>query len=235
MNEILWITMLVVNFAAIMVAFRAWGKTGLYIWMPISVIVANIQVTKTIVLFGMEATLGNIVYATSFLATDILSEFYSKESAGKAVKIGFFSLITMTVLMQFALMFKPAPSDAMQQSLQTLFSLMPRITLGSLIAYLISNTHDIYAYQFWKKRSKALWIRNNFSTFVSQAIDSLLFTAIAFWGTFEINVLIQIFISTLVLKWIVAVFDTPFMYLSRKWVREGKIPDLADVEPLASK
>ena len=70
--------MLLLNFVAIMVAFKFWGKMGLFIWIPISVIVANIQVTKTVQLFGLEATLGNIVYATSFLATDILSECFGK-------------------------------------------------------------------------------------------------------------------------------------------------------------
>ena len=74
MNELYWILMLVLNFALIMAAFRLWGRVGLFVWVPISVIVANIQVTKNVSLFGLEATLGNIVYATGFLATDILSE-----------------------------------------------------------------------------------------------------------------------------------------------------------------
>ena len=74
LNEMWWVLMLVLNFVAILFAYRVWGKLGLFIWIPISVIVANIQVTKNVNLFGLEATLGNIVYSTSFLATDILSE-----------------------------------------------------------------------------------------------------------------------------------------------------------------
>lgn len=226
MNELLWVAMLAVNFAAIMIAFRTWGKTGLLIWMPISVIVANIQVTKTVTLFGFEATLGNIVYATSFLATDILSEFYGDKSARSAVKTGFFSLIAMTVMMQLALLFEPAPSDVVQQSMEGIFALMPRIAFGSLVAYVISNAHDVWAYQYWKKKDAKLWMRNNFSTFVSQIIDSLLFTSIAFYGVFENMVLVEIFATTLLLKLIVAIFDTPFIYLARKWVNGGKIADL---------
>jgi uncharacterized integral membrane protein (TIGR00697 family) len=220
--------LLVLNFAAIMVAFRLWGKLGLYIWIPISVIVANIQVTKTISLFGLEATLGNIVYATSFLATDILSEFFGKQSSKKAVGIGFFSLLSMTILMQVALLFEPSSSDIAQGALSTVFGLMPRIAAGSLVAYVISNYHDIWAFSFWKKRKpgrNTLWLRNNLSTFVSQAIDTLLFTLIAFWGVFPKEVLIQIMISTYVLKWVVALFDTPFIYLARHWVETGKISD----------
>jgi uncharacterized integral membrane protein (TIGR00697 family) len=100
MNELYWFVMLVLNFVLIMLAFRLWGKMGLYIWVRISVILANIQVTKNVMLFGMEATLGNIVYATGFLATDILTEFYGKRESAKAVAIGFFSLLAMTIIMQ---------------------------------------------------------------------------------------------------------------------------------------
>lgn len=228
MNELLWFVLLLLNFVAIMAAFRIYGKMGLYIWIPISVIVANIQVTKTINLFGIEATLGNIVYATGFLATDILSECFGKKDSRKAIGIGFFALICMTVFMQIALYFKPAPSDFVQSSMATIFGFMPRLMIASLIAYFISNNHDIWAYEFWKKRfpdTKFIWIRNNASTFISQLIDSVIFTLIAFLGVYPTSVLIQIVISTYLLKWIVAMFDTPFMYLARKWYDQGKIKE----------
>lgn len=226
MNEAYWFVMLLLNFVAIMVAFRLWGRLGLYIWIPVSVIIANIQVTKTVVLFGLEATLGNIVYATSFLATDILSECYGKRDAARAVGIGFFSLVVMTVLMNVALLFIPASSDFVQESLATIFGLMPRIALGSLVAYLISQVHDIHAYEYWKRRfpgNRWLWLRNNASTMVSQLIDTLLFTVIAFYGVFEWDVLWQIMLTTYLLKWVVAAFDTPFMYLARRWYERESV------------
>ncbi|MGD1821026.1 MAG: queuosine precursor transporter [Pleomorphochaeta sp.] len=228
MNELLWVIMLVINFGAILIAYRIWGRLGLYLWVPISVIVANIQVTKTVNLFGLEATLGNIVYASGFLVTDILSECFSKEASKKAIGIGFFSLISMTLLMQLAIMFNPAASDFVQDSLVTVFSVMPRIMIASLIAYFISNHHDIIAYEFWKRKfpsTKMIWLRNNASTFVSQLIDSIIFTLIAFYGVFEMNVLLQIILSTYLLKWIVAILDTPFIYIAKKWFDEGKIKD----------
>ena len=227
MNELYWIVMLLFNFLFIIIAFRFWGKIGLFIWIPISVIIANIQVTKTINLFALEATLGNIVYATSFLATDILSECYSKEDAKKAVYIGFFSMIVMSVLMNIALLFTPSESDFVQESMKTIFLLMPRITIASLIAYALSQLHDIYSFARIKKAlpsKKHLWIRNNGSTIISQLIDSVVFTIVAFWGVFEMNTLLSIFISTYLLKVIVAVFDTPFMYLAVNWHNKKIIP-----------
>ena len=227
MNELFWFGMLVVNFVFILVAFRLWGKIGLFAWIPVSIIVANIQVTKNVSLFGLEATLGNIVYATSFLATDILGEFFGKKEAYKAVGIGFFSLVAMTVLMQLALIFTPSPSDIVHGSMTAIFSLMPRIALASLVAYLLSNLHDVWAFAYWKEKRpgrKTLWMRNNFSTFISQLIDTVIFTTIAFLGVYPWEVLLQIGISTYLLKWIVAVLDTPCIYLARSWVDRGYIP-----------
>lgn len=226
MNELWWVLLLVLNFAAIMFSFRIWGKLGLYIWIPISVIVANIQVTKNVNLFGFEATLGNIVYSTSFLATDILSEFFGPKDSRRAVGIGFFALITMTVFMQVAILFTPSPSDFVQESLATVFSLMPRIAFASLVAYVISNLHDVYAFDYWKRKHPgrtSLWMRNCFSTFVSQGLDTLIFTFIAFYGVYSASVWWQIVLTTYFLKWVVAICDTPFMYLARHWVDTKKV------------
>ncbi len=226
MNTLLWFIMLIINFAAIMLAYRLFGKLGLFIWIPISVIVANIQVIKTVELFGLTATLGNIVYATSFLVTDILNENYGRKDAGKAVGIGFFALISMTVLMNLAIHFVPDPSDFAQESLSTIFGLMPRLALASLTAYALSQLHDVWAYNKMKDRKpgrKYIWLRNNVSTMVSQLIDSLAFTLIAFWGEFEIPVLIEILITTYLFKWLVAVADTPFIYLASSWKEKGKV------------
>jgi uncharacterized integral membrane protein (TIGR00697 family) len=223
MNEIFWGIMLLVNFFLVILAYKLFGIRGLFIWIPIATIVANIQVVQTIKLFGLTATLGNIVYATSFLVTDILSELYGKKEANKAVWMGFFSVIAMTVLMNLALFFKPLEGDDFSlltyKSLDTIFSLMPRIVLASLLAYLISQHHDVWAYHLWKNKFpgiKKIWLRNNLSTMISQLLDSLIFTFVAFYGTFELKILGEIFITTYVLKWIVALADTPFIYWAIK-------------------
>ena len=228
-NEFLWLAMLLANFLLIILAYKLFGKWGLIMWIPISVIVANIQVIQTVELFGLVATLGNIVYASSFLVTDILSENYGKEDAKKAVWIGFFSLISMTLLMNLALQFVPLEGDEFaviaNDATRTIFSLMPRIAIASLTAYLLSQRHDVWAYHFWKKRfskEHQIWLRNNLSTAVSQLIDSVVFVTIAFWGVFETNTLLEIFITTYFLKFIVAAADTPFVYWARKIFRTNK-------------
>ncbi len=221
--------MLVVNFMLILVLYRFAGKTGLFLWVPIATIVANIQVVKMVNLFGMEATLGNIVYASSFLVTDILSENYGKGYAKKAVFFGFFSMISFTLLMNLALIFTPSPSDFTSDAMKTLFTLMPRIALASLTAYLVSQFHDIYAYQFWRRKFPTtgyLWLRNNLSTMVSQALDTLIFILIAFLGVLPAGVLWQIALTTYLLKWVVALMDTPFIYLAKLFKEKGWVDSM---------
>jgi queuosine precursor transporter len=224
-NEILWLVLLLANFLVIIALYRAMGKTGLFVWIPIAVMIANIQVLKTIGIFGLTATLGNIVYATSFLVTDILSENYGKEEARRAVWVGFFAIIVMTVFMNLALMFVPAESDFAQEPLSAIFQIMPRIAAASLLAYLISQRHDVWAYNFWRRRfpeDRHIWIRNNLSTMVSQLLDTVVFVLIAFWGIYEPRVMIEILVTTYFMKWIVAVADTPFIYWAKR-IRERKL------------
>lgn len=228
-NEILWLAMLLANFLLIILAYRLFGKWGLIMWIPISVIVANVQVIQTVELFGLAATLGNIVYASSFLVTDILSENYGKKDAQKAVWIGFFSLISMTFLMNLALKFLPMASDdfasTAHEATSTIFSLMPRIAVASLAAYVLSQRHDVWAYHFWRQRfpkENQIWLRNNLSTMVSQLIDSFVFVAIAFAGVFEMSVLVEIFITTYILKFVVAAADTPFIYWAKHIHKKNK-------------
>jgi uncharacterized integral membrane protein (TIGR00697 family) len=125
----------------------------------------------------------------------------------------------MTVLMNIALLFKPLENDEFSldtyNSLEMIFSFMPRIAIASLLAYVVSQKHDVWAYHLWKKifsGKKLIWLRNNLSTMVSQLIDSIIFTFVAFYGVFELPVLFEILITTYFLKWIVAAADTPFIY-----------------------
>jgi uncharacterized integral membrane protein (TIGR00697 family) len=230
-NELLFLFEILANFLLILLAYRLFGKRGLFLWIPISVIVANVQVVQALRLFGLSATLGNVSYAASFLVTDILSEKYGKAEARKAVLMGLFSLVAATLLLQLTLLFRPLAGDDFAEqvhvSLGTIFGLLPRIALGSLAAYLVSQLHDVWAFDFWRKRfPKHLWLRNNGSTIVSQLIDSVVFVTIAFLGVYPLPVLWEIFVTTYVLKFVVAVADTPFLYWARRihpQVETGKV------------
>jgi len=228
-NEILWVIMLVLNFAAILLIYRLFGRVGLLCWLPIAIIIANLQVMKIVTLFGLTTSLGNITYSTSFLATDILSENYGSKHARQAVMLGFFALLSLTLFMGLALLFKPSPADYAQASMRTLYAIFPRIALASLVAYGISQAHDIWTYSRFKKRQpdkRWIWLRNNVSTMLSQAIDSFLFVAIAFAGRMTSREFWEIAISTCLIKWMVAVADTPLVYLSALWHKKKCVGEI---------
>ena len=217
-NELLWIGLLITNFFIVIIAYKLFGKTGLYVWTAAAVILANIQVMKTIQIFGLVTAMGNVIYSSLFLVTDILNENHTKKDAQKAVWIGFFVLITTTIIMQISIQFIPDKSDLLSQQISDIFSVFPRIAIASLIAYLISQSHDVWFYAKLKKRhrTKYLWLRNNLSTVTSQLLDNTIFTLIAFVYVFSWEIIAQIFITSLILKIIVATCDTPFVYLARK-------------------
>jgi queuosine precursor transporter len=209
-----------ITFSCLLIMYRMFGRTGLFVWIGISTILANLQVVKTIEIFGLTATLGNAMYGTAFLVTDILNEKYGKEDAQKAVWLGFFTLIVMTIIMQLALLFQPHPDDFAQESLATIFGIIPRIALGSLVAYLVSQFTDVYIFTYLKQKfptDSQFWVRNNGSTMVSQLLDTLVFTSIAFLGEYPMDVWFEIFITTYLLKWVISLMDTPFGYIAKRF------------------
>lgn len=220
MNEWLFVGMFFLDYGLLLLLYQRYGRLGLYAWIPFATIIANLQVIKVVELFGMTATLGNIAYASIFLATDIISENYGRRDAYAAVGIGMFSMIGMTLIMLLAIAVVPAADDFAQPALKSIFSFVPRVVLGSLVAYVISQHHDVWSFHFWKNRlpqTKFLWVRNNFSTLASQAIDTLIFTSIAFLGVFPTNTFWSIVITTFLLKALITLLDTPFIYLA-KWL-----------------
>ena len=184
-------------------------------YIAVSIVLMNIFVMKQVNVFGLEATLGNIMYASLFFATDLLSEHYGHKKAQKAVRLGFFAAIFAGLMVQFSVHYAPSEFDFAQESFFTLFTLTPRIVVASLFTYLVSTNLDIWIYHLIKHRTgeKMLWLRNNVSTVISQLVDSFLFTYLAFYGHFQ--VLHEVALFTFIIKMIVAFMDTPFLYLSK--------------------
>jgi len=214
-----------VNFAFFLLCFKFFGKKGLYAWVGVATVIANIQVTKTIDMLGITMTLGNAMYVSVYMTTDLLNERYGVKAARRAVWFGFFMLIMTTVIMQMVLRFHPSEVDFAQGPMEALFGLLPRLALGSLTAYLVSQLLDVYLYAAIRRKFAAahqLWIRNNGSGIISSFIDTLIFCLIAFtgpeYGSFSIW--LQLFISTYVFKFILTAAGTPVLY----WARGMKVP-----------
>lgn len=216
-NEITWLIMIGLTFSLISVIYKYLNYHGLMMWIAISTIIANLQVLITVDMFGYVMTLGNIIYATNFLATDLLSVNHGKELARKSVMMGFLSQIIVALLMYISIHFTPiADNEHLYNSLKEIFTLSPRITLAGLTAYLISQNLDIFLFHKIAKRTSRLWIINNGSTLTSQLVDSVVFCLLAFYGAMPNAIVIEIIFTTYLFKIFVAFCDTPFLYLLRR-------------------
>ncbi|CVY00534.1 queuosine precursor transporter [Staphylococcus hominis] len=228
-NEFFGIATFFITFIVMVLMYRCFGKQGLIAWVAIGTIIANIQVIKTVDIFGISATLGNVMFASIYLATDILNDIYGRKVAKRAVWLGFSSTLVMIIVMQMSLHFIPAPEDISQKALSTIFDLVPRIALGSIIAYIIGQHVDVFIFSMIKKvfqSDKTFIIRAYGSTVLSSIIDTALFVTIAFIGTLPASVVFEIFITTYVLKLVSTIFNVPFGYIAKSFYRKGKIQKL---------
>lgn len=218
----------IINFAMIITCFHFFGKIGMFTWIAIATIIANILVVKVVEYFTLYSTLGNVFYGSIFLSTDILTEHYGKKEAQRSIILGFAADLILIVAMQMGLYFRPFSGDAwateVQGAMEILFGLTPRIVAGSLLAYLVSQFLDITIFSKIRQatKTKHLWMRNNGATLLSQIFDTFIFVTVAFAGAtgYSLTVLWGIFITTYILKAFVAFLDTPFIYLS-KHVKHG--------------
>lgn len=224
MNEILLIVTMLCVYGGVLLAYRFFGNTGLYCWTVFATITANIEVLLMINAFGMEQTLGNILFASTFLVTDILSENAGKQAAGRAVTLGICTSAFFILLSQSWLLYQPSESDWAGEAFRTIFSNTPRLLFASLLVYAVSQRFDVWAYHKWwdlttekfGDSKKMLWLRNNGSTLISQLLNTVLYTFSAFWGMYSWKVLVSICLSSYVIFVVTSLLDTPFVYWARR-------------------
>jgi uncharacterized integral membrane protein (TIGR00697 family) len=219
-NATVYFVWIIVDLCLLLTAFTLWGRYGIIAFISATVVLMNIFVLKGIRLFGLDATGGNVLYASIFLGTDILAEYYGRREARRAVFMGFFISVLFLVASRFILLFTPADWDQQHEAMSQLFTPVWRVVAASMTAYLLSQNLDVVTYTWLKKRlPNHLWLRNNGSTWSSQIVDTAVFCAVAFAGMYTRSVLTGIMISTYLLKILVAAIDTPFIYLTRPIVR----------------
>ncbi|MFP3153223.1 queuosine precursor transporter [Lachnospiraceae bacterium ZAX-1] len=224
LNEVLLIASLLVIYSGIIVLFKIFKEQGLYLWTIVATIGANIEVMIVVNAFGMEQTLGNILFASSFLVTDICSELYGKKTAKRAVYLGLATSISFIFLTQSWMFYIPNENDWAMPHIKAVFSNTPRLMIVGIGVYVVVQTFDVWAYHKWwdftskicGDSHKYLWLRNNGSTLLSQLLNTVLFTVGAFYGTFNVDTLAHIATASYVIYIVTSLTDTPFVYIARK-------------------
>ena len=218
MNTVYLFLEIIICFSAVVLIGKLFGKNGLIAWVGIASILANIITAKTSNILGLDAAQGSVLFASTFLATDILCEKYGKKEAKTGVLVGLFSSVALIVATQIALLYSPVEYDYADTPMQVLFGLNLRITASSIVMYLIANLADIAVFDKLKQMTggKWLWLRNNVATILCNCIENFGFIFLAFLGIYTAGQCFEIAIATSVIEIVAAVCDTPFAYLGRK-------------------
>lgn len=222
-NSVLLVLQLVVFYSFVIIAFRFFKKDGVIAWSVMATLAANIEVLIQVRAFGIDMTLGNILFATTFISTDIVSELYGKKDADKLVNLNILVSAMFVIISQSWLLFTPGSEDFITQSVHAVFRHTPRLVISSLAVYCLVQKIDVWLYhKIWdistsgSDRRKKLWLRNNGATIISQTINAFAFNFLAFAGIFSTQMILKIDVSTLVIYIITSLADTPVIYLCRR-------------------
>lgn len=216
MNSLILFIEVLVIFCALLVCYRLFGKAGAITWVAMATILANVITAKNANIFGLSTAIGTVMFASTFLATDILTEYHSIKDAKTAVYVGLFADVVLIISTQIALLYQPSEFDYADGAMRTLFSMNLRISLASMVMYFVSNIADVYLFSKIKEKSNGrhLWLRNNVSTILCNCLENFGFISLAFAGIYDGATILTIAVSTSIIEAIVAVCDTPFLYLA---------------------
>ncbi len=198
-----------------------------------ALILANTLGTKITTLFGVRVSVGIFFVPLLFLVTDVITEVRGKQVAKTFVYISVFILLFTLFMMYFSIKLPANPTWGNQEAFQSVFGSSLRMTMASIIAFFVSQYHDVWAFAFLKRETngKHLWLRNNLSTIVSQFIDTTLFMFLAFYRIapkFDVIFIISLIIPYWLFKIVFALIDTPFIYLGAKWLRSDARKSLSN-------
>ncbi len=178
-------------------------------WYPINITIFGSKL--------FEISVGILPYPITFLITDLISEIYGKKAANQVVTTGVFaSLFSMLIIYTANAVPATTWSPVGDDLFSTVFGNTAIAVLASMLAYLFAQFIDIQIYHFWKRltKGKYLWIRNNFSTFFSQLIDtSTILLLLCSFNIIEWNKFTGLLIAGFLFKVLIALLDTPFLYL----------------------
>jgi len=224
MNELLFIGFILIDMILMLLTLKFFGKNGLITFYVAHVLLVQMTIKLQVDLFGFTAVIGSMLFAVLFATTDILTEHYGKKSGYKAVLLGALNLGIFILVVNISNMFVPSTTDSNKEVFAELFAGQWRISLSDLIiSFLIFQSFDVWFFhkiEEWTK-GKYLWLRNNGSTIISQTLVAILFFHFAFAGVIEQAVLWQIIWAGLIMKIFIALIDTPFLYLSYKFLPKG--------------
>tara|TARA_B100000963_G_scaffold136703_1_gene118918 strand:+ start:248 stop:952 length:705 start_codon:yes stop_codon:yes gene_type:complete len=227
-QESLWLLTVVYDLCLALLLYRFFGKYGLYVAVVLGIVLGNLQGGKVseLVVFGTayKVSMGAILYSGIYFATDVLNEKYGRAEANRAVMLGFFANIAVMITLVLSIQFKPSEITGsaleVHNAISTLAFYSPAFVIGSLTAYLVSQSFDVWFFNWLKQKTdgKKLWLRNNLSTITSQLIDTMIYQVTWVVATgMDWSTAFMLALTKYVFKVLIAVIDTFFIYWVKRW------------------
>ena len=205
----LWVGTVFLDLFLTIMMYRMFGKMGLSTIIILNIMLSNLVGSKVTTIFGLDTSMGVIFYSGIFFATDLLGERYGKKEANRAVWLGFAASVGIVIVGTVALLYAPTANpqktefaNQVHDALSSLFGYTPRLVFASLIAYLISQKHDVWLYHLLKEK-------NARQTYVaaqqrvddgSQAIDTIVFSLIFWWAVYDLRTAMSLAFAKYILK-----------------------------------
>jgi len=227
-QESLWLITVIYDLGLALLLYRFFGKYGLYVAVVLGIVLGNLQGGKVseLVVFGTtyKVSMGAILYSGIYFATDVLNEKYGRAEANRAVMLGFFANIAVMITLVLSIQFKPSEITGsaleVHNAISTLAFYSPAFVIGSLTAYLISQSFDVWFFNWLKQKTggRKLWLRNTLSTITSQLLDTMIYQATWVIATgMDWSTALMLALTKYVFKVMIAVIDTIFIYWVKKW------------------
>lgn len=172
----------------------------------------------------VSVSVGILTFPLLFLITDVVEEVRGRKKVMEFIVTAAIALALLLLITAIAVVLPPAARSIDNTAYTTIFTVTMRITLASLLAFAIAQLHDMWSFEFWRKKTKGkyLWLRNNASTIVSQLIDSTIFMFVAFYKTtpaWDAVFVISLIIPYWLIKILFSLLDTPLVYAGVWWLR----------------
>lgn len=195
-----------------------------------ALLVGNTVAVKVITFAGFAIPAGILCFPIAYIVNDVLTEVYGYHKAKSVIWWGFISLGFMTLVYFLATIIKPAVFWEHQSAFEKIFSFVPRIALGSLVAFLVGSLLNAFVLSKMKvaMKGKKLWARTIASTIIGEGADSIIFNLIAFAGIFSGNQLVTIILSGFILKTLYEIVATPLTYLVVNYLKKKEEIDFYD-------
>ena len=190
-------------------------------------VMVNTLGTKITTILGVRVSVGIFFVPVLFLVTDIIGEVFGRKEASRFVNMATIMLVLLFVMMAVCIAVKPNEGWDMQEQYAQIFGSSIRMTIASLVSFVVAQQLDVFMFAFWGKvtKGKHLWIRNNLSTIMSQLVDTIIFEFIAFYKLtpkFTVGYVFSLIIPYWLFKVVFALLDTPFCYLGVWWLSGSK-------------